>query len=227
MIRNYFLINIILLVIVGYLGTKFYKVYSDTYEIPSATAIKQIQKKTHQAGGNETAPNAARFQVISDMDLFRPSRTPYKEDVKQQEVSRTPPRLFGTIIRGNEKTAILEDPNTKLTRMYHPNESIAGYVISDIFEEKVVLSLNGEKTEVKLREEKKGLAPVRTTVAPPPQLQRTQPQPTPQQQQIQTRMPTPQQQQIQTRMPTPPVQRQVPQRRSIGSRRFRRNLAGE
>jgi len=227
MIRNYFLINIILLVIVGYLGTRFYKVYSYTYKIPSATAIKQIQKKTHQAGSDETVPDEARFQIISDMDLFRPSRTPYKEDVKQQEVSsRTPPRLFGTIIRGNEKTAILEDPNTKLTRMYHPNESIAGYVISDIFEEKVILSRDGEKSEVKLREEKKGLAPVRTMVAPPPQLQRTQPRTSPQQQQIQTRMP-PQQQQIQTRMPTPPVQRQVPQRRPIRSRRFRRNLTGE
>ena len=215
MIRNYFLINIILLVIIGYLWTKFYKVYSETYEIPSVTTVKKIQKKTHQVGSNEKAPNAARFQVISDMDLFRPSRTPYKEDVKQQEVSKTLPRLFGTIIRGNEKTAILEDPNTKLTRMYHPNESIAGYVISDIFEEKVVLSSNGEKSEVKLREEKKGLAPVRSMVAPPPQLQRTQPR-TP-----------PQQQQIQTRMPTPTVQRQVPQRRPIRSRRFRRNLTGE
>jgi len=215
MIRNYFLINIVLLVIIGLLGTKFYKVYSNTYEIPSEATIKQVQKKTHQAGSNEAAPDATRFQIISGMDLFRPSRTPYKEDVKQQAIAMNPPRLFGTVIQGNEKTAILEDPNTKLTRLYHPNESIGGYVISDIFEEKVVLSRDGEKTEVKLREEKKGLTPARPMVAPPPPMPQAQPQ-TP-----------PQQQQIQTRMPTPPIQGQVPQRRPVIRRRLPRNLAGE
>jgi hypothetical protein len=217
MIRNYFLINIILLVIIGFLWAKFYKVYSQTFEIPSETTVKPIQKKTDQVNSNETVPSAARFQIISDMDLFRPSRTPYKEEVKQQEVPRVPPRLFGTIILGNEKTAILEDPNTKLTRMYHINESIGGYVVSDIFEEKVVLSWDGEKSEVRLREEKKGLAPVRPmAVAPPPQpLQRAQPQ-----------MP-PQQQQIQPQMPTPPVQRRMPIQRPVTRRRLPRNLAGE
>lgn len=215
MIRNYFLINIILLVIIGFLWTKFYKVYSNTYEIPSEATTKQIQKKTYQAVGNETAPDAARFQIISNMDLFRPSRTPYKEDVKQQVIPTNPPRLFGTVIQGNEKTAILEDPNTKLTRLYHPNESIGGYVISDILEEKVVLSRDGEKTEVKLREDKKGLMPVRPMVAPPPPLQQAQPKT------------LPQQQQIQTRMPTPPVQTQTQRRRAVIRRRLPRNLAGE
>jgi len=215
MIRNYFLINILLLLIIGFLGTKFYNVYSNTYEIPSEARIKQIQKKTHQVGSNETAPDAARFQIISNMDLFRPSRTPYKEDVKQQAFPTNPPRLFGTVILGNEKTAILEDPNTKLTRLYHPNESIGGYVISDIFAEKVVLSRDGEKTEVKLREEKKGLTPVRPMVAPPPPLPQAQPQK------------PPQQQQIQTRVPTPPVQTQTQRRRALIRRRLPRNLAGE
>lgn len=206
MIRNYFLINIILLVIIGFLGSKFYKVYSHTFEIPSETAVKQIQKETAQVRSEVMASDATRFQVISNMDLFRPSRTPYKEEVKQQEAPRVPPRLFGTIIIGSEKTAILEDPNTKLTHMYRLNESIGGYVVSDILEDKVVLSWNGEKSEVRLRDEKKGLPPVKPMVMPQP------PQPQPQPQQPQPQM-QPQQQQIQPRVPTPPVQRQTPPRR--------------
>jgi hypothetical protein len=215
MIRNYFLINLILLVIIGFLWTKFYKVYSHTFDIPSETAGKQIQKETAQGSSEEMAPDATRFQIISNMDLFRPSRTPYKEEVKQQEAPRIPPRLFGTIILGSEKTAILEDPNTKLTRMYHLNESIGGYVVSDILEDKIVLSWNGEKSEVRLREEKKGLPPVKPMVMPqPPQPQQPQPQ-----------MP-PQQQQIQPRMPTPPAQSQAPSRRPV-PRRVPRDRPGQ
>lgn len=205
MIRNYFLINIILLVIIGFLWTKFYKVYSNTFEVPSETAGKQIQKETAQVRSEDMVPDATRFQIISNMDLFRPSRTPYKEEVKQQEAPKIPPRLFGTIIIGSEKTAILEDPNTKLTHMYRLNESIGGYVVSDILEDKVVLSWDGEKSEVRLRDEKKGLPPVKPMAVPPPP-QQTQPQ-----------MP-PQQQKIQPQTPPPPVQRQVTSRRPVPRR---------
>lgn len=200
MIRNYFLINLILLVIIGFLGSKFYKVYSHTYEVPSETAAEQIRKERTQARSEDMAFDATPFQIISNMDLFRPSRTPYKDEVKQQEAPKIPPRLFGTIIIGSEKTAILEDPNTKLTRMYRLNESISGYVLSDILEDKVVLSWNGEKSEVRLRDEKKGLPPVKPMAMPQPP------------QQAQPQMP-PQQQQIQPKSPTPPVQRQTPTRR--------------
>jgi hypothetical protein len=205
MVRNYFLINLILLVIIGFLGSKFHKVYSHNFEVPSETAVKQIQKETARVRSEGTVSDAARFQIISNMDLFRPSRTPYKEEVKQQETPKIPPRLFGTIIIGSEKTAILEDPNTKLTRMYRLNESIGGYLVSDILEDKVVLLWNGEKSEVRLRDEKKGLPPVKPMVMPQPP-QQTQPQ-----------MP-PQQQKIQPQTPPPPVPRQVPSRRPVPRR---------
>ena len=200
MIRNYFFINLILLIIIGFLGSKFYKVYSQTINVPSGTAVKQVQKETAPLTSGDTVLDASHFQIISNMDLFRPSRSPHKEDAKQQEVPKIPPRLFGTVILGNEKTAILEDPNTKTTRIYRLNDPIGGYVISDILEDKVVLSWNGEKSEVRLREEKKGLPPVKPMIMP------QQPQQTPQPAQQQ-----PQQPQIQPRITQPqPGQRPVP-----------------
>jgi type II secretory pathway component PulC len=206
MIRNYFFINLILLIIISFLGSKFYRVYSQTFNVPSGTAVKQVQKETAPLTSEDTALDASHFQIISNMDLFRPARSPYKEDVKQQEVPKIPPRLFGTVILGNEKTAILEDPNTKTTRTYRINDSVGGYVISDILEDKVVLSSNGEKSEVRLREEKKGLPPVKPMVVPQQQPQQT-PQPT-----------QPQQPQIQPRIQQQPVQRPVPPQRPLPRR---------
>jgi type II secretory pathway component PulC len=216
MIRNYFLINLILLVIIGFLGFRFYKVYSFPFKVPVEPAAKRVLKETPPVKSNDTVPDASHFQIISNLDLFRPSRTPYKEDVKQQEAPKNPPRLFGTIIFGNEKTAILEDPNTKATHIYRVKDSIGGYVISDILEDRVVLSWNGEKSEVKLRDEKKGLPPVKQMVMPQPPPRTTQPT-RPQQPQMQPQMP--QQQQIQrplppqrTLPPQRPLQRRIPRR---------------
>ncbi|MBI5097642.1 MAG: hypothetical protein HZB30_00180 [Nitrospirae bacterium] len=202
MIRNYFLINLILLIIIGFLGSKFYKVYSQTFNVPSEPAVKQVQKETPPVQSEDKALDASHFQIISNMDLFRPARSPYKEDVKQQEAPKIPPRLFGTVILGNEKTAILEDSNTKTTRTYRINDSIGGYVISDILEDRVLLSWNGERSEVRLREEKKGLPPVKPMITP------QQPQQMPQSTQ-------PQQPQIQPQTSPPPVQRPVLPRRPV------------
>jgi type II secretory pathway component PulC len=198
MLRNYFLLNIILLVIIGFLGVKFYKVYKYTPGIPEP-AVKQVQKEIEPAKTEDIPVDPAFFQIIANMDIFRPSRSLFKEESGQQAIAKNPPRLFGTIILGNEKTAILEDPNTKSTRTYRVNEPIAGYVVSEILEDRVVLSWNGEKSEVRLREEKKGLAPLRQPVIPqaaqPPQIPQQQPLP-----------------QMQSQPAVPPVPRPVPQR---------------
>lgn len=206
MIRNYFLINLILLVIIGFLGFRFYKVYSLPFKVPAEPASKQALKEKAPVKSNDTVPDASHFQMISNLDLFRPSRTPYKEDVKQQEAPRVPPRLFGTIIFGNEKTAILEDPATKATHIYRVKDPIGGYVVSDILEDRVILSWNGEKSEVRLRDEKKGLPPVKQMVVPQPPQQA--PQPAQQAQQPQTQPQTSQ----------PPVQRPLPPQRPVPRR---------
>lgn len=177
MLRNYFFINLFLLVIVCFLGIKFYEAYTRTTDIPKEAAVKQIQKESEQVKSEERPIDPSLFQIISNMDIFRPARSPYKEDASQQALPKIPPRLFGTIILGGEKTAILEDPNTKSTRTYSVNEQIGGYVISEILEDRIVLSSNGEKSEVRLREEKKGLPPLRQQIIPPPSTPQVSPQP--------------------------------------------------
>ncbi|MBI4847024.1 MAG: hypothetical protein HY808_00400 [Nitrospirae bacterium] len=224
--RNYFLINIALIIMAGFLGMKFYGSLTKTIDLPSAPGAKQAKEEGASAENKEQALDLALFQVISGADLFRPSRSPAPLVTSPlQAAPKIPPRLFGTIILNDEKSAILEDPSTKATRTYRLNDSIAGFTISDIQEDRVVLLSDGDKTEVRLREEKRGAgaAPARpqpqVPVRPQPQFQPSvQPQvQVPPQQQIQRGVqqrpirPTPALRNRSVPPPAPPVTQPQPQ----------------
>lgn len=168
MLRSYFLLNLILLALIGFLGFKFYKVWTRPLNLPSsAISQKAPLEKTTASVREEKEPDEVAFQVIVQKDLFRPSRT----EPRLEEISKAapviPPKLYGTIIIENEKSAILEDPNTKVTKSYRINDSIAGFVVSDIQKDKVILlKEGGEKVEVYLREIKTFITPAPTPVPP-------------------------------------------------------------
>ncbi|MEN8264574.1 MAG: hypothetical protein ABFR82_14050 [Nitrospirota bacterium] len=161
MLRNYFFINMCLVIVIGLLGFKLYHVSAYTVEIPLAAEIKDVKKESIKTKQKEAAFNESSFQIISKMDLFRPSRKPPAVKA-EKKVKATPkkniPRLFGTIILGDIKSAILEDPESKTTKSYRLNESVAGFTVAEILEDKVVLLSGSEKVEVRLRDEK-GIKP--------------------------------------------------------------------
>jgi type II secretory pathway component PulC len=160
MVRNYFLINVLLVIIISVLGFKFYEVATHRVELPTSQVAQEKQAGVPTVKHAQSSVNAASYDVISDLDLFRPSRSPAeRKEVKTQKGPlKDPPKLFGTIILNKLKTAILEDPDTKSTKNYSVNDTVAGYVITDILQDKVVLQRDGETYEVKLRESK-GIAP--------------------------------------------------------------------
>jgi len=130
------------------------------------------------------------YAVISKKNLFRPDR---KEWIQEKpggngntRIDTSKLSLFGTIIVGNQKSAIIhdkeaekatgrkspeEEPAAKKKEVYALGDSIGGYVISAIEEKKVVLDYYGEKVTLNLHEGKelaKGdFTPIET--APPPQ----------------------------------------------------------
>lgn len=164
MLRNYFLINLVLVVIILLLGYGLYSAITHPLEMPSApVAEEEAGKKAGTGRAVEKPPDENSFRIISEMDIFRPSRSAPASGPENTPVISVPgstPRLFGTVILDDDKTAILEDPDTKKTKAYRINESIAGFVIADILKNRVVLLRNGEKVEVKLREDK-GIRPPR------------------------------------------------------------------
>jgi len=178
------MINLLLIIVLCFLGFKFYETFRATAGMPAPSDIKQ--KKTKDVS-KKRAPllNSASYEVITQKDLFRPSRAASEKKVEktdEKEAPKNPPKLFGTIILDNEKTAILQDSESKNTKVYKLNELIAGYTISDILEDKVVLVKDGEKHEIKLREDKGIQPPKRKTVARGPKTKKpAQPTKTPRQ----------------------------------------------
>ena len=168
MLRNRFFINLVLLVIILLLGGKLYSTVSRTADIPIQPAEKKDEEVKVDIKPVDRAINESNVHLIAKLDLFRPSRTPFVGEKKDETVKETapgnPPKLFGTVLLNNRQTAILQDPDTKKTAMYHVNDTVAGFTVSEIMEEKVVLLRGAETVEIKLREDKGVAAPQR--VAP-------------------------------------------------------------
>ncbi len=163
MLRNYFLINLVLVIIILFLGYRLYSAVMHPLEMPSAPAADREVKKEAGPKPVEKTLNENSFRIISRMDIFRPSRSAPASEPKNAPVisgHKSTPRLFGTVILDDDKTAILEDPDTRKTKAYRINESVGGFVIADILKNRVVLLRNGEKIEVKLRQDK-GMPPPR------------------------------------------------------------------
>ena len=157
MLRNYFLINIVLVVLLGFLGFKFYKVVNYSMDIPSEAAVVEGQKsKDIDIKFKGKVPDKESFQIISDKDLFRPSRTATAAVVRTTPKNGPTnyPKLFATIILENESTAIIEDPGTKKTKSYRINDLVAGFLVSEILKDRVILLSGDEKVEIKLRDDK-------------------------------------------------------------------------
>lgn len=159
--RNYFLINLIFILIIGLLGVRFYKVWVQPLHIPVRTVQSKdriIRKSTERRRGK--IPSEASYEIISQKNLFRPSRSPVPDDSSFTQVpSREKPKLFGTMIMDGENVAILEDPASKDTKLYYLNDSIGGFTVSEIHKDKVILKRGETTIEVKLREDKGIRAP--------------------------------------------------------------------
>ena len=157
MLRNYFLINVLIVIMLGFLGFKFYKVTAYSMHIPTEADVAEGQKpKDPGIKFTSKVPDKKSFQIISSKDLFRPSRTASVTAVRTTAMKGplNSPKLFATMILGSDSIAIIEDPNTKKTKGYHINDLVAGLRILEILVDRVILLSGNEKIEIKLRDDK-------------------------------------------------------------------------
>ncbi len=145
---------------------RLYKVWTsplDIHPTPYKVQKKSLIEEKSIIESKEKKPNEADYEIIVKKDLFRPSRSPVKITSKklQSIFPKEKPQLFGTIIMNNQKFAIIEDRVTKKTGVYHVNDKVAGFIISDILVDKLILQKDGESIEVGLRDKKKFKPPKR------------------------------------------------------------------
>ena len=138
-----------------------------------------------------TAEAADSYEVISKKNLFRPDRQEWILDTPDammvdKKVDTSKLELFGTIIIGDRKSALIYDSNTKgkdagkgsksksrsrstkgkagkKAELYALGDYIGGYVISSIEAKRIVLDYYGEEEILYLHE---GKEPTRGEVTP-------------------------------------------------------------
>jgi hypothetical protein len=151
--RSYFLISILLLACVGFLGFKLYGVLAKPFvlatmaETPKTAAVKGESKEqtVQQPKVNDPAISLA----IVQKDLFRPSRAePKKEDIAKVQPQTPPPRLVGTLITESRTEAFLEDSVTKSVKPYRIKETIGDFTVVDIKDNRVALRRGNEQVAI-------------------------------------------------------------------------------
>jgi hypothetical protein len=76
MFRNYFLINIFFIILISFLGYKLYGAFAHNIIIPSEPMVTEPEKKDNIRISKARALDLVSIDKISELDLFRPSRTP-------------------------------------------------------------------------------------------------------------------------------------------------------
>ena len=156
--RKYYFINAILITIAVLLGNKLYGVILKPIELFPAVKSRDASA-TGQVKENlpEKKKESFDYQVIVRKDLFRPERK--KPDAGGAFSETVPPKLIGILIKNDGARAFFVDSVTKVTKTYKQKETISGYTIHEILENKVILMKDGEKIDLKI-------VPVETIAAP-------------------------------------------------------------
>ncbi len=178
--RHHFIKNLVLVAITILLGFKLYTVWTKPLEIPITTTVKQTahpQRKIEEM--HKKKVNESDYDIIYKKNLFRPSRSPIKKESNKPSpaFSGEKPQLFGTVIMDNENLAIIEDPSRKKTEVYSLDDTILGFVITDILKDKVILVKGGLSIQLKLRAAKKFKPPKKKIRKKPRRRPRRRPRP--------------------------------------------------
>jgi hypothetical protein len=152
--RSYFLLSILLLACMGFLGFRLYGVLTTPFvfplkaEAPKASAAKGEVKVETASQPKEKDPML--MLAIVQKDLFRPSRTePKKEELSKVQPPQTPPpRLVGTLVTESRTEAFLEDAVTKAVKPYHVKETIGEFTVVDIKDNRVALRRGNEQVTI-------------------------------------------------------------------------------
>jgi hypothetical protein len=121
------------------------------------------------------------YAVVRERPLFRPDRRPAKEE--PTEAVEAPPvkesdlggfDLTGIIISPGETTAWVKDPQQQTPVRLRPGETLAGWTVTDIRADRLVVERQGKSDTLYLRDFK---APAAPGSAPPPAAPRSAPPP--------------------------------------------------
>lgn len=156
-LRNYFLINLVLLILIAFLGVKAFNAFSVSVVLPSEVVPSEAVPAGEPITPKIVFSGESVFQVIPDKNIFSPTRALVvrkSETGLDKAVPQEIPKLFGTLITGSSKSAMLKDPITKSIKRYFVDDAVGDFVVNDIQQDLVILIRGDETIELNLRSDK-------------------------------------------------------------------------
>jgi len=144
----------------------------------SAPKVKPAAKQAEvRQAPEEQSISAADYMVIADRNLFHPERIIPVEKKEDKPLPKPDFVLYGTLIDGDTRIAFMDDlkaPYTtpgrgKRQRVIAQGGNLSGYVLSEVHEDRVVMTRGEEKLPVNLDDKlNKRKTPAETTTAQAP-----------------------------------------------------------
>jgi hypothetical protein len=104
----------------------------------------------------ENKINVNYFEAVNERNVVLPLIASFKNEL-QKSLSiplNERPLLFGTVIHNDDKLAIIEDRGTKQAGFYRIHDRVMGFIVTGIFEDKVILQKHDGFIEIGLRDSK-------------------------------------------------------------------------
>ncbi len=159
MLNKYLLINIIVLSMVCFIGYKLYSIMS--LPVNFGDLVMPLQQQKDQAKRDlpvlkDRPPVFTRYASVSDKNLFRPQREEYKPPTPTPAPTEAPQKrkielkgleLYGVVIAGPSKRALISEQSIEKGKPlpYKEQDKLAGFTISRIFNDKVILTMEGQE----------------------------------------------------------------------------------
>ena len=166
LLSNLTVINLLLALTIGVIA--YYTYYTTKQEINSfaiTTTETKAREETAKADpepsekkGEASQPQILDYSLITEKNLFHPERKIPEEKKPIVELPKPEIVLYGTLISGTDKIAYLEDlkaPRTtpgrgKRQTALRQGQSISGFKLEEIYEDRIVMVRGEEKMEVKV-----------------------------------------------------------------------------
>lgn len=157
--KRYFLVlNIFLIVVVGYFCIKiFYKIIAEdinNIDLKGDTRIEKISYKE-----DENHKSLSYYSPIIERDLLKTKKKSnkiLKDKINLEALKHTDLklRLWGTVTADDKQTAyaVIEELKAKKQNLYRVGDKIQDATVKMIFREKVVLSINGRDEILEIEE---------------------------------------------------------------------------
>jgi hypothetical protein len=157
--RHFTVINILLVAVVLSLSVSLYRTYRKISDFTFPT--EEFNTRINTGSSKKTGPQKPKklvaspqappqeYSVVSEKNLFHPDRKPRESKTSVEEAKKEKPDIiiYGTILSGNTRLALIEDKKNPLStpgrgkrqRLIKEQDEISGYKVLEITESSILI----------------------------------------------------------------------------------------